>query len=78
MKNLLILFLLLSNSTLFAQIKIIGKVMNAEDTSLNLAAIILTNKDSIAIKNDIRNKKGEFLLETKSGWYKVQIRQSNK
>jgi hypothetical protein len=78
MKNLFILFLLLSNATLFAQIKIIGKVINAENTTLNLAEVILSNKDSIAIKNDYTNEKGEFLLETKSGWYKLEIRQSNK
>lgn len=60
MKNLLILFLLLSNSTLFSQIKIIGKVINAENAPLDLAPIILTNKDSIAIKNDFQMKKENF------------------
>lgn len=78
MKKLIIVFLLFISGTLFAQIKITGKVSSPENTPIDLAEVILTDKDSIALKNDFTNEKGEFQLEAKSGWYKLQIRQSNK
>lgn len=79
MKTSLILFLsLLANLNIYSQIKIKGKVLNTESIPLEYAEVILINKDSIAIKSELTNERGEFLLEAKRGWYKLQMRQINK
>lgn len=77
-KKSLLLFLLLSSTTFFAQIKITGKVISSENNPVELAEIILTNKDSLAVKSEFTNQKGEFFIETKSEWYKLEIRQAKK
>lgn len=80
-KSLLILLVLLS-ATLSAQIKITGKITGKITTSANnpveFAEIILITKDSTAIKSELTNEKGDFILEAQRGWYKLQIRQAKK
>jgi len=71
-------FVLLSNATLFAQIKITGKVVSSVNAPIEFAEVILITKDSIAIKSELTNERGAFLFEAKSGWYEIQMRQTNK
>lgn len=71
-------FVLLSNAALFAQIKITGKVASSVNAPIEFAEVILITKDSIAIKSELTNERGAFLFEAKSGWYEIQIRQTNK
>nr|WP_315254424.1 TonB-dependent receptor [uncultured Flavobacterium sp.] len=80
-KNLLIVLVLLS-TTLSAQMKITrkitGKVVTSINSPVDFAEIILITKDSVAIKSELTNEKGDFMLEAQRGWYKLQIRQTKK
>ena len=76
-RTLLALFVFLC-SNLSAQIKISGKVIDDKNNPVEFAEIIQFDKDSTAIKSGFTNEKGDFILETHSGSYKLQIRQLNK
>ena len=76
-KITLLLFVLLSTA-LSAQMKITGKVTTATNSPVVFAEIILIAKDSTAIKSELTNEKGDFMLEAQQGVYKLQIRQVNK
>jgi hypothetical protein len=76
-KSILLLFVLLS-SILSAQIKITGKVTTKDNNPVEFAEIILISKDSTAIKSELTNEKGDFILDVQRGVYKLQIRQANK
>jgi len=75
-KGLLILLVLLS-ATLSAQMKITGKVVTSENNPVEFAEIILIANDSTAIKSELTNEKGDFVLEAQLGMYKLQMRQVN-
>jgi hypothetical protein len=76
-KSILLLFVLLS-SILSAQIKITGKVTTKDNNPVEFAEIILITKDSTAIKSELTNEKGDFILDVQRGVYTLQIRQANK
>ena len=62
-------------SSLSAQVKIRGKVITNEGNPIALAEVILISKDSIAVKSELTEKNGIFVLEVEQGFYKMQIRQ---
>ena len=76
-KIILLLFVLLSTA-LSAQVKIIGKVTTGTNVPVVFAEIILIDKDSTAIKSELTNEKGDFILDAQQGVYQLQIRQVNK
>lgn len=77
----LILFTLLS-ITLSAQVKhngkITGTVITKDNNPVPFAEIILIALDSTAIKSELTDEKGNFLLESEFGKYKLQVRQAKK
>ncbi|OMQ07998.1 outer membrane beta-barrel family protein [[Flexibacter] sp. ATCC 35103] len=82
MKKKILVLLLLISTTLSAQItetgKISGKVANSEGKSVSLAEVILIGKDSAAVKSELTDENGNFIIEVKQGWYKLQIRETSK
>jgi hypothetical protein len=79
MKSLLILLLLvLLSLKLSAQIKIIGKINSSAKDPVEFAEILLLNKDSLVMKTEFTNEKGDFELEANPGWYKLEVRQERK
>jgi outer membrane receptor protein involved in Fe transport len=61
--------------TLFSQIKITGKIINQKDDVLELIEVLILNKDSIAIRSELTNIKGEFSISVEKGEYLLQVRQ---
>ena len=78
MKKTLFLMLMLLSVTLSAQVKITGKIETKTKNPLEFAEIILISKDSVAVKSELTNEKGVFILETGQYWYKLQIRKADK
>lgn len=78
MKKIIIVLVLFYGTVSFAQIKIIGRVVNHGNIPIELAEVLLINKDSIAFKSELTNSKGEFVLLIPSGSYLLQIRQFGK
>jgi hypothetical protein len=82
MKKIVLLLLFLSSAALSAQMKpiwnITGKVIILANNPVEFAEIILITKDSIVVKSELTNEKGNFLLQVQQGWYKLQIRQAKK
>jgi hypothetical protein len=76
MNRLLIIAFFLSN-VLTAQVKISGKVVTTENIPVDFAEVILFAKESVPVKNQVTNEKGEFILDYKAGLYKLQISQFN-
>lgn len=70
--------LMLLSVTLSAQVKITGKIETKTKNPLEFAEIILISKDSVAVKSELTNEKGVFILETGQDWYKLQIRKADK
>jgi outer membrane receptor protein involved in Fe transport len=78
MKKIIIALVLIYSSVSFSQIKVAGKVVNHENNPIDLAEVLLINKDSIAQKSELTNSKGEFVLAITKGNYLLQIRQFGK
>ncbi|SDG75600.1 Outer membrane receptor proteins, mostly Fe transport [Flavobacterium omnivorum] len=78
MKKIIIALVLIYSSVSFSQIKVTGKVFNYENNPIDLAEVLLINKDSIAQKSELTNSKGEFVLTITKGNYLLQIRQFGK
>jgi outer membrane receptor protein involved in Fe transport len=74
MKKIIIALVLIYSSVSFSQINVLGKVVNHENNPIDLAEVILINKDSIAQKSELTNAKGEFVLAIAKGNYLLQIR----
>lgn len=74
MNRLLFIAFILSN-VLTAQVKITGKVVTAENIPVEFAEVILFTNQSVPVKNQITNEKGEFALEHSAGLYQLQISQ---
>lgn len=66
--------LLFYSTVLFAQVKVTGKVMNAKNNPVELAEILIIDKNAVARKNDITDGSGNFTLYTESGSYLLQIK----
>jgi hypothetical protein len=78
MKKSLVLVLVLLSLTLSSQMKITGKVITSANEPVVFAEVILIGNDSTAIKSELTNEKGDFMLEAQHGVYKLQIWQVNK
>lgn len=75
MKKIIITLSFIYSSLLFSQVKIDGKVQDQNYNNVQLAEIIILNKDSIAIKSELTNTNGEFFLSVEKGSYLLQVRQ---
>ncbi|MFZ2284313.1 MAG: TonB-dependent receptor [Lutibacter sp.] len=71
----LIILTILLPITLFSQVKINGKIVDTENKPVEFSEIILLTKDSIALKSELSDEKGNFQIEEKKGDYILQIRQ---
>ncbi|GIQ61383.1 TonB-dependent receptor [Flavobacterium collinsii] len=78
MKKSIFLLLVLLSSVLSAQVKVTGKVTSKDNNPIEFAEVILIGKDSAAIKSELTNEKGDFVLESQPGVYELQVRQANK
>lgn len=78
MNKVLVVFFLLTFAFVNAQIKIVGKVVSKENSPVEFAEIILTSKDSIAVKSELTNDKGDFEVLIQEGAYRLQIRKASK
>lgn len=76
MNRLLFIAFILSN-VLTAQVKISGKVVNAENSPVAFAEVVLFANGSVAVKDQVTNENGEFVLDCKAGLYKLQISHFN-
>lgn len=78
MTKLVIMFLVFSSSILYAQNQLIGKIINQNNTPINLVEVQLINQDSIAVKTEFTNKEGVFSLGIEKGEYVLKIVQIGK
>ncbi|WP_337966372.1 TonB-dependent receptor [uncultured Flavobacterium sp.] len=72
MNRLLFIAFILSN-VLTAQVKISGKVVTTENIPVEFAEVILFTNQSVPVKDQVTNEKGEFTLEYTAGTYLLQI-----
>lgn len=73
-----LLFFLLYCSTLIAQVQLTGKIINQNNTPINFAEVILTNKDSIIKKSEFTDEDGTFIIVVNKGEYIIKIIQLGK
>ncbi|PIE49143.1 MAG: hypothetical protein CSA39_04150 [Flavobacteriales bacterium] len=59
----------------FSQIEISGKVINEQNQPIDYAEVRLLNADSIAVKSELTNEKGFFIISSKKGSYTFQVSQ---
>jgi len=78
MQKIAFILLILLNTSVYAQIRITGKIKNQLNTSVESAEILLISKDSVTIKSELSNEVGEFNIETKQDLYKLLIRKENR
>lgn len=74
-RTIVIASLLFYSSVLFAQAKVTGRVIDTKNNPVELAEILIIDKDSIAKKNDMSNSNGDFTLHAEAGSYLLQIKQ---
>ncbi len=77
-KLLAILIIFLFPPSVFSQLKIRGKIIDAGNKPVEFAEVLLLKKDSIALKSELSDEKGNFLIEEKKGNYLLKIRQMGK
>ncbi len=70
--------LLLLSCSLIAQNKIQGKVTDINNAPVKFSEVLLINKDSIVLKNELTNDLGNFNIETEPGDYSLKIKQRGK
>lgn len=75
MTRIIITFLLFCSYSVFAQIKITGKIINQKKNPVAFTEILLLDKDSTVIKNEITNSEGDFLVLAELGDFSLQIKQ---
>jgi Outer membrane protein beta-barrel family len=78
MTKFYILAFLMFGTTMFSQIKILGKVTDKNNIPIEFAEIVLIAKDSIALKSELTDEKGNFEIEANVGWNKIEILQAKK
>ncbi|WP_281322353.1 TonB-dependent receptor domain-containing protein [Flavobacterium aestivum] len=76
MNRFLFIAFILSN-VLTAQVKISGKVVTTENIPVDFAEVVLFENETVPVKSQVTNEKGEFVLEYKAGLYKLKINQFN-
>lgn len=72
---LIILIILFLPITIFSQIKITGKIVNQKNKTLEFAEILLSNQDSIPVKIEFPDTRGEFIIAVNSGYYLLEVKQ---
>jgi outer membrane receptor protein involved in Fe transport len=77
-KILITLILLFVNMLVSSQTSIKGVVVNQNNKPIELAEVLLVNKDSITIKNEFTKPSGAFSLAIEKGDYVLQLRQLGK
>ncbi len=77
-KLIISLFLLFISMIASSQSKIKGTIINQNNKPIELLEIILVNKDSIAVKNELTNINGAFEIQIEYGTYLFQARQNGK
>jgi hypothetical protein len=75
MIRIIIVAFLFCNASLFAQIKITGKVVDAKNNPVELVEVLLIDKDSTAIKSEMTNNNGDFTLSAEMDDYLLQVKQ---
>lgn len=75
MVKIIVVALLFCSSALFAQIKITGKVVDADNNPIELVEVLLINKDSIALRSDMTDSDGNFMIASEADSYLLQIKQ---
>jgi hypothetical protein len=78
MKRILTIVVFIFSTALFAQTKVTGTVVTKENIAVPSIETLLLNKDSVAVKSELTNEKGAFLLEATPGFYTLQVRQNSK
>lgn len=73
--RILIAAILFYSPSLLAQVKIKGKVVDIKNNPIEFAEVLLIDKDSTAIKSEMTNSNGDFILLTEVGNYLLQIKQ---
>jgi hypothetical protein len=73
----IIAFLVCSCTSMSAQFKITGNVVTTASNPVVFAEVILIAEDAKAIKSELTNDKGGFVLEAQQGKYILEIRQVN-
>ncbi|WP_281234880.1 outer membrane beta-barrel family protein [Flavobacterium gelatinilyticum] len=73
---IVIAYLLFFNSLLFAQVKVKGKLIDAKNRPIELAEVLILDKDSVAIKSEISSSNGDFTLYAEAGSYLLQVKQA--
>jgi hypothetical protein len=76
--NTIIIILIFQPVFVLSQSKIIGVVLNQNNNPIELAEILLKNKDSITLKTELTNVHGEFELSIDKGEFLLQIQQLGK
>lgn len=75
MKHILYCIFLVSASIACAQSTIYGRITTQDEEPLSLIDIILMDKDSVIVYNEITNEKGIFSFEVKNGAYLFQLQE---
>ncbi|WP_264525786.1 outer membrane beta-barrel family protein [Flavobacterium sp. N502536] len=66
--------LMIVPTSVFSQIKLTGKIVNQNESAIELAEIIVFDQDSTIIKSELSSSNGEFVLLIDSGKYFFQIK----
>lgn len=73
--KILIAAVLFYSSSLSSQVKVTGKVVDNKNNPIELAEVLLIDKDSTAIKSEMTNSNGNFILFVDKGSYLLQVKQ---
>lgn len=74
-KNTIALLLLLFPILIYSQTNVSGRIVDEKNTAVEFAEIILINGDSTAVKNEMSDSEGRFLMNIPVGNYLLQIKQ---
>ncbi|KUJ61079.1 hypothetical protein AR687_14175 [Flavobacteriaceae bacterium CRH] len=72
--HVLTFLLMIVPTIIFSQIKLTGKIVNQNESAIELAEIIIVNRDSTIVKSELSDNKGEFIFVIDSGKYFLQIK----
>lgn len=76
LKHFLIYFILLStNSKIYSQIGLTGKIVDQNNNPLELLEVQLQNTDSITIASELTDSQGKFKISSAKGNFKLVVRQ---
>ncbi|QYS88989.1 carboxypeptidase-like regulatory domain-containing protein [Flavobacterium davisii] len=70
----LFLLLTLFPVTLFAQIEIKGRIIDKNNSPVQLAEVIMLNLDSKAVGTTLTNEEGFFKIKLVSGYYSLKVK----